>query len=102
MEIQLGSILESACAMAGYDTQYQTPPARWRVMAAAAVNEGLRRIHAEKFPALRRIEFRRYRPPEADLQDALERYAERQECWHELLHIFQKIIQVNFLAIYLL
>ena len=83
MEIQLGSILESACAMAGYDTQYQTPPARWRVMAAAAVNEGLRRIHAEKFPALRRIEFRRYRPPEADLQDALERYAERQECWHE-------------------
>ena len=62
MEIQLGSILENACAMAGYDTQYQTPPARWRVMAAAAVNEGLRRIHAEKFPALRRIEFRRYRP----------------------------------------
>ena len=75
--------MESACAMAGYDMQYQTAPVRWRVMAAAAVNEGLRRIHAEKFPALRRIEFRRYRPPEADLQDALERYAEGQECWHE-------------------
>lgn len=83
MDIQLGAILEGACAMAGYDLQYQTAPVRWRVMAATAVNEGLRRIHAEKFPALRRIEFRRYRPPEADLQDALERYAEGQECWNE-------------------
>lgn len=83
MEIQLGAILESACAMAGYDTQYQTPPARWRVMAAAAVNEGLRRIHAEKFPALRRIEFRRYRPTEAELSSAISAYSEGQECWHE-------------------
>ena len=83
MEIQLGSILENACAMAGYDTQYQTPPARWRVMAAAAVNEGLRRIHAEKFPALRRIEFRRYRPTEVDLGAATSTYSEGQECWHE-------------------
>lgn len=83
MDIQLGAILESACAMAGYDTQYQTPPARWRVMAAAAVNEGLRRIHAEKFPALRRIEFRRYRPTEADLGAASSTYSEGQECWHE-------------------
>jgi len=81
MDIQLGAILESACAMAGYDMQYQTAPVRWRVMAAAAVNEGLRRIHAEKFPALRRIEFRRYRPVEADLQSAAERYAAGQECW---------------------
>ena len=83
MEIQLGSILESACAMAGYDMQYQTAPVRWRVMAAAAVNEGLRRIHAEKFPALRRIEFRRYRPTEAELSSAINAYAEGQECWHE-------------------
>lgn len=83
MEIQLGAILEGACAMAGYDLQLQGAPTRWRQMAAMAVNEGLRRIHAEKFPALRRVEFRRYRPREADLEDALERYAEGQECWHE-------------------
>ena len=79
MEIQLGNILENACAMAGYDTQYQTPPARWRVMAAAAVNEGLRRIHAEKFPALRRIEFRRYRPTWSVVSDS---WLVGQECWH--------------------
>ena len=81
MEIQLGSILESACAMAGYDLQYQAVPVRWRVTAAAAVNEGLRRIHAEKFPALRRIEFRRYRPTVTDLEAALPTFAEGQECW---------------------
>ena len=82
MEIQLGSILEGACAMAGYDLTLQTAPTRWRQMAAVAVNEGLRRIHAEKFPALRRVEFRRYRPTETDLGEAAARYAEGQECWH--------------------
>ena len=82
MDIQLGSILESACAMAGYDLQYQAVPVRWRVTAAAAVNEGLRRIHAEKFPALRRIEFRRYRPTVADLEAALPTFSEGQECWY--------------------
>jgi hypothetical protein len=82
MDIQLGSILESACAMAGYDLQYQAVPVRWRVTAAAAVNEGLRRIHAEKFPALRRIEFRRYRPTVADLEAALPSFSEGQECWY--------------------
>ena len=81
MDIQLGSILEGACAMAGYDLTLQTAPARWRQMAAMAVNEGLRRIHAEKFPALRRVEFRRYRPTETDLGEAAARYAEGQECW---------------------
>ena len=55
MEIQMGNILEGACAMAGYDLTLQTAPARWRQMAAMAVNEGLRRIHAEKFQAVRDI-----------------------------------------------
>lgn len=82
MEIQMGNILEGACAMAGYDLTLQTAPARWRQMAAMAVNEGLRRIHAEKFPSLRRVEFRRYRPTETDLEEAATRYAEGQECWH--------------------
>ena len=81
MEIQMGNILEAACAMAGYDLAYQTAPLRWRVMAGTAVNEGLRRIHAEKFPVLRRVEFRRYRPTESDLEAAKSRYSEGQECW---------------------
>ena len=68
--------------MAGYDLTLQTAPTRWRQVAAMAVNEGLRRIHAEKFPALRRVEFRRYRPPESDLEAALALYDEGQECWH--------------------
>ena len=83
MEIQMGNILEGACAMAGYDLTLQTAPARWRQMAAMAVNEGLRRIHAEKFQALRRVEFRRYRPIEEDLEEAALRYATGQECWCE-------------------
>lgn len=81
MEIQMGNILEAACAMAGYELVTGTVPLRWRIMAGTAVNEGLRRIHAEKFPALRRVEFRRYRPIEADLEAAAERYATGQECW---------------------
>jgi hypothetical protein len=81
MEIQLGNILEAACAMAGYELVTGTVPLRWRVMAGTAVNEGLRRIHAEKFQALRRVEFRRYRPIEEDLDEAAARYAVGQECW---------------------
>lgn len=81
MEIQMGCILEGACAMAGYDLSLQTAPMRWRQMASMAVNEGLRRIHAEKFQALRRVEFRRYRPIEEDLAEAALRYATGQECW---------------------
>ena len=77
MEIKLGNVLEGACAMAGYDLSLQTAPARWRQMAAMAVNEGLRRIHAEKFPALRRTEFRRYRPP----WSAASLWRTDQECW---------------------
>lgn len=81
MEIQMGNILEAACAMAGYELVTGTVPLRWRIMAGTAVNEGLRRIHAEKFPSLRRVEFRRYRPIEADREAAAERYATGQECW---------------------
>ena len=36
MEIQMGNILEAACAMAGYDLAYQTAPLRWRVMAGTS------------------------------------------------------------------
>ena len=81
MEIQLGNILEAACAMAGYELVTGTVPLRWRIMAGTAVNEGLRRIHAEKFPSLRRVELRRYRPIEEDLDEAAARYDVGQECW---------------------
>ena len=83
MEIQLGNILEAACAMAGYELVTGTVPLRWRIMAGTAVNEGLRRIHAEKFPSLRRVEFRRYRPIEEELDEAAARYAVGQECWSD-------------------
>lgn len=78
MDIRLGVILDGACRIAGYDPDLQGIPGRWRVMAAMAVNRGLRAIYAEKFPIMRRIEFRRYRPTwKQDLEWNI-----GNECWH--------------------
>ena len=60
--IKLGMVLGNACRLTGRNPALQGVPDSWKVMAAFAVNEGLRKIYAEKFGMLRRIERRQYRP----------------------------------------
>jgi len=59
---KLGTILDNAARLAGRQVALMTIPDNWRALAALAVNDGMRRISAEKFPMMRRVEFRRYRP----------------------------------------
>lgn len=79
MEIKAGTILENACRLAGFDPGISSIPERWRVMCAFAVNNGYRKLHAEKFPQLRRVEFRHYRPT----WSAETAWKVGNECWHE-------------------
>jgi len=58
----LGTILENAARLAGRQPALVGVPENWCALAALAINDGLRRISAEKFPMMRRVEFRRYRP----------------------------------------
>lgn len=77
--VKLGTILENAARLAGRQ-QLGTlgVPENWRALAALAIGDGLRRIAAEKFPVMQRVEFRRYRP------DWLSNvgWTRGQECWH--------------------
>jgi len=62
-QINVGAMLDSACRLAGRNVELAGIPESWRMTAAFAMNAGLRRIYAEKFPQLKRIEYRHYRPP---------------------------------------
>lgn len=73
-----GTILENAARLAGRQVCLVGIPENWRALAALAVNDGLRRISAEKFPMMRRVEFRRYRPTWATNVG----WTPGQECWH--------------------
>lgn len=75
---KLGVILENAARLAGRQVSLMTVPDNWRALAALAVNDGLRRISAEKFPMLRRVEFRRYRPT----WQSNAGWTIAQECWY--------------------
>ncbi len=77
-EVKLGEILELAGRLAGRDVSALGVPESWKVTGGFALMEGIRRLAAEKFPMMRRIEFRRYRP-DWDLNLAYER---GQEVWH--------------------
>lgn len=59
---KLGEILENAVRLTGRDVTTSTIPEDWKVLAAMTINEGIRRIAAEKFPMMQRIESRRFRP----------------------------------------
>lgn len=77
-ETRLGTILENACRLAGREPGHVGVPTGWKVLAAMAIAEGLRRLAAEKFPMLMRVEFRRYRP---DWKEGIA-YARGHEVWH--------------------
>lgn len=76
--VKLGTILENAARLAGrQQLAVMGVPENWRALAALALGEGLRRIAAEKFPFMQRVEYRRYRP------DWLSNvgWTRGQECW---------------------
>jgi len=61
-QIKLGNILENAARLAGRQVDQLGVPENWKALAALAIGEGIRRLAAEKFPMMQRVEFRRYRP----------------------------------------
>lgn len=75
--VKAGTVLENAVRMAGFDPSLMAVPVNWRMLAAMAVNAGLARIVAERFPQMRRVEYRRYRPTWTTLAE----WSERQECY---------------------
>ena len=77
--MRIGDIVENACRLAGRDPTLTGVPESWRAIAGFAINEGMRRIYAEKFPQLRKIEYRRYRPT----WNAGCVWEDGQECWWE-------------------
>ncbi|MBE6397653.1 MAG: hypothetical protein E7046_11675 [Lentisphaerae bacterium] len=75
--VKAGVVLENAVRMAGFEPATMAVPVRWRMLAAMAVNNAFQKIAAEKFPQMKRVEFRRYRPTwQPDVG-----WRERQECW---------------------
>lgn len=62
MDTKFGKILENAVRLAGRDVSLVSIPEDWKVLASMTVNEGIRRITADKFPFMTRVEVRRYRP----------------------------------------
>lgn len=60
--VKFGTILENAARLAGRQVATMGVPENWRALAALAIGDGLRRLAAEKFPLLQRVEYRRYRP----------------------------------------
>ena len=61
-DVKAGEVLENAVRMAGFDPSLMAIPVNWRMLAAMAVNAGLAQVVAERFPQMRRVEYRRYRP----------------------------------------
>ncbi|MBR1921499.1 MAG: hypothetical protein IJ829_05800 [Kiritimatiellae bacterium] len=78
IEAKIGTILENACRLAGRDPETVGIPDGWKILAGMALAAGLDTLAAEKFPALERVEFRRYRPPWAGGIA----YEKGQEVWH--------------------
>lgn len=74
-----GTILENAARLAGRQVGLVGVPDNWKALAALAVNDGMRRIAAEKFPMMRRVEFRRYRPTWRSNVG----WTAGQECWFD-------------------
>ena len=75
--VKAGTVLENAVRMAGFDPSLMEVPVNWRMLAAMAVNAGLAKIVAERFPQMRRVEYRRYRPT----WSSQVQWSEMQECY---------------------
>ena len=76
--VKLGTILENAARLAGRQVAQMGVPDNWKALAALSLGEGFRRIAAEKFPMMRRVEFRRYRPEWVSNIG----WTRGQECWY--------------------
>lgn len=77
-KVKLGEILENAARLAGRHVGDLEVPVEWKAMAGMALEEGLRKIAAEKLPMMQRIELRRYRP---NWNESVE-YSEGNEVWY--------------------
>ena len=76
--VKLGTILENAARLAGRQVSLMGVPDNWKALAALSLGEGLRRIAAEKFPMMQRVEYRRYRPEWLSNVG----WTRGQECWY--------------------
>ena len=77
--IKLGTILENAARLAGRQVAVMEIPENWKALAALSMGEALRKIAAEKFPMMQRVEYRRYRPTWISNVG----WTNGQECWHK-------------------
>ena len=77
-KVKLGTILENAARLAGRQVEMVGVPENWRALAALSMGDGLRRIAAEKFPMMQRVEYRRYRPTWTSDSG----WTHGQECWY--------------------
>ena len=76
--VKLGTILENAARLAGRQVAQMGVPDNWKALAALSLGEGFRRIAAEKFPMMQRVEYRRYRPEWLSNVG----WTRGQECWY--------------------
>lgn len=76
--VKFGTILENAARLAGRQVSLMGVPDNWMALASLSISEGLRKIAAEKFPMMQRVEFRRYRPTWITNLG----WTPRQECWY--------------------
>lgn len=78
MKTRFGEILENAVRLCGRDVSLNEIPADWKVLAGMSINAAIRRLAAEKFWMLTRVESRVYRPPyESDAG-----WRRGMQCWH--------------------
>lgn len=76
--VKFGTILENAARLAGRQVSLMGVPDNWMALASLSISEGLRKIAAEKFPMMQRVEFRRYRPEWTSNVG----WTRGQECWY--------------------
>lgn len=78
-QIKLGQILENAGRLTGRQVGLLGVPESWKMIAALAIEECIRKIAAEKLPMLQRIEYRHYRPA----YESSAEYARGNEVWYK-------------------
>ena len=76
--VKFGTMLENAARLAGRQVSLMGVPDNWSALAALSIGEGLRKIAAERFPMMLRVEYRRYRPTWISNVG----WTTGQECWY--------------------
>ena len=78
MKTKFGEILENAVRLCGRDVSLNEIPADWKVLAGMSITAAIRRLAAEKFWMLTRVESRIYRPP----YESNAGWRKGMQCWH--------------------